>query len=1706
MSNRKTRVTYGGINQDLAKSRVQDNMYYDANNIKLTPVEGQSFGTVSNAYGNILSATLPQPVINTGYSKIIYGNKELPYLNNEINSLPQVSGKQEIIGHIETIRGAILFSTDGILDCIWEVVDLDEDILDVNLLYMRKMGFSKSTPIQAIYNYENELIQKVYWVDGTNYLRFINIKQSIANGFDQNLIDLPVTSVNSKSTVDISKPLVESGGGGGVHTAGMIQYGYTLYNLNGAETSLSPISDLFALDKGPGNGGGAVNEVVGAMPVVVINNVDTKYTYIKLYSVKYTEYNGTPSINLIYDGNIGNYTRFTFNDTGTTSLGAIDLASFLFLGADPIKPSHIVAKDNILFASNNKSTAYKLDVDMRAYSFNQAGTSAKIYTDVVYDITKGEIPYTGTLWDVAVKGYDVPATFDAVNLDFDTYRYTDNGISGTPGRTIVNNASAVAQINALAPIDIFSNGAGTVTVAMSSICDPTNTLPKTYSLTLVPIVGTNNRIVAQSDGIMEVRFRGGVTATDVTNRMVVSSVIPELNLYASATGALLNTVKMTVQPASTGDDAYIAYVPVTAGQAVGTDVKVSSHFTNNTCPYQSTDVNSIEAYEGDGPYIGPDETGNSISVNATLTYSEFTAKLVDDLSRVTDMPLVPTSGETNILNGKYVADYTGSIDAAITLTVNMNGDALQYEASQYSIAMYRNGLIVNSAPLLLTSAGLNITNYTPRFNVVYGDLITLEIVNNRAGYNGTLAVPPAALEAMNITASATVTFKEGTSSGGNGEGGTGKFVKYILERTDEANLSISATQGRFFKDNEIYRIGVVFWNSIGQASEVKWIADFKAPEGNLEGQFNTLRVEFTNAFYAYINGLSEELKPTNYSIVRAVRSSTDKTIVSQGILTGMFVQDYSSNSGASASYAQKSQKNPGLVKTPIPITRGYGNGKGLTNSYYPVFPTGHNKTMTNSKVELDPARNPDDQDPRSSTPKDIIVDEIYRDARDEYQRQQSWQYTKMLQMYSPEATFGFQINPTDTDELYLLGYMPRNEYNVWDFNINTETFGPQLSSRKDFLNGTAANFYPYLVGGFGVIGPPYRRWESGHSRGEYSDYNTDAPPKHARRTHFRKTFLPLERVSSEKKYSILNKPEVTEVGQGITSYNSDRALQYTNKLSLVVSDAKRPTSSNGTDLDPIRSVQSEGNRCLTMVLGDNGIDHETRPGLDDLYTAAGTGEWDVELFGEIRKTKSYVYSGALYGGYDISSRSRTEYVSIGEAYDISNAIAVVESPGDTYVQVFKNTRLTKIPGTVYTKDVQVIVETLEYLVETTINLVERNDSSISSWDAVVDPTSEEGTSYNRVYSTDATIQTFTTDSLKLRNIERKEVEIIASKVKIPGEFVDNWVDFRPNEVMYLDGKYGPVNNVVNHWDQLFAFQDFAVAKLAVNPRVQIQDSDSVSIQLGTGQVLHDYQYLTTKSGCINKWAITSTNSGLYYLDANLKQLQRLQPEKGIEGVSEAKGLHGFLQKMLDRDVLRTDNPVTQQGAVIGYDIVNGDVFTTVIKNGESFTLSFNEKMNAFTSFYSFIPTRYIVKGERVVTVPSNNNTLWSHTKGAPYQTWYGTKHESDITILINTDVPGMEKVFNNIEFDSEVTLDGVDVYNSTITSIEAWTTYQESGKIPLVVGRDIIRKFRTWRTFIPREKNSRNRLRDKWLFLKVGYDSQNNNKLILHDIIINYSG
>ena len=1359
---KKHKASYRGMSKDLA-SDLQSDKYFDAKNIRILATDQKSSFAVTNESGNDLVFSIPTPIFDFDNARITYtvGNNvkhlkystvsnviprcelEETYVDTTSSPVSKTSGTQVIIGTKELRDSALIITTDDNgWDCFWELTNLNDGELGLDLLYMADIGLSKNNLVQILFNYENSVIQKIYFADGVHQLRFLNLKQSIENGDRENLIDLSPSSIDTVSTFTLSQSIINSVIAGGTHTSGMVQYTYGLYILNGAQTTIAPLSELVSIDKGDGLGGGEVNEILGKSVQVSIPNIDAKFTNIVLYSVKYTSLNQVPEIKIVADKQIDNYSSMLITDDGS-SQKSISLESFLFLGSDPIVPKHIATKDNRLFPINVTSKSFKVDLDTRAYSFG-------------------------------------------------------------------SGSSAVANVVENAYVDDYLN---------------------------------------------------------------------VLGLYSTVTG--------------------------------------------------------------------PD----------------FTLRAGHD-------------------------------------SINRDYDSQKYQ-------------------------------------------------------------------------------EDGSTLGATG--------KYIEVEVVQGGLSEKeASELQFLKDRELYRLGIKFYNRRGQYSDPSWIMDLRAPEGNLQGNYNQLKVAPTTEFYVWFNPesnfLTEDDKPVGYKILRADRTLVDQTIFSQGFINPM-VANYVHGSKLTKLAERKSAVNgESSVRSDIipSMTRMFE-----TQTPFVGCQDYHELSWTRNGTNLD----------RDDLKRDSYA-EGFKAAASKDWRAQNFQYNRLMQFFSPEVTF--RNNPIDSSyKLKIIGLMEQDYLANWSTETNPLTAVNETESK--FINGITSS----------TPGVQPQRLKGKPS--DLSDLGFFGPTngKHTRATHqvyrsFQGDFNPS---TGKDEWDVYGSPELTQEGADFTTYNNDPKLRYSNNLKTMRLDNwidRKNSDSVNKDVERrIIGCNTIGAKCITFAEGDDSPEAQidSRKSIEQIHAAAATGKTKGVLVAEFVKEDYLLYTGGMYGGMSFESKSNSSYIDIGEFSEISNSSVLIKSPGDTFVNTFTFTKMVKDDFEITDADYNIVSEIVSIKVETTVDLKNRNDLSVGTWDNRWQPRYEEYQKYNTVYSQQPTLVKSVGLGTKLKKIQEFDGRLISSKPKIPGEFIDSWTDFLSNESIDLDGKFGPINAVVNLNDEIFCLQDTAVSHIAINPRVQVSGDDGVGLELGTGGILHDYKYISTTNGCLNKWGVITSNKTFYFVDLINRGIMAFDGSSIVK-LSDSNGLHHELLNRINFSDIKNDNPVLGTGVSLGYNPVNDDVYFSFLQSSDEFTLGFNEKQGVFVSFYDYKPSWYINKGSVLISTDPSSNSLWKHFEGNA-NSFYGQTFKSSITLHIAPE--GNEIILNNASFKLELTKDGVELPLEGLTNVRVYNDYQDSGEVPLVLRKNVWKKFRNWKINFPRQANSRERIRGAWGFAEFIFNNTDGKKLILHDITIFYT-
>lgn len=250
-----------GMNRDLSKSKISSEYAFDAQNIRITAREGNTLLSVTNEKGNTPLG---------------------------------ISFEGKVIGYCVVNTYLVVFSTNDSLDFIYRI----DKHLNVTSLYTGNLGFSEEHPIEAIGVYENENIQKVYWVDGINQPRVINIvKDALIGGtpvYNDNSFDF-VQELSLKEKVEVERVLISNG----MFSPGTIQYAFTYYTKYGQESNIFYTTELFNLSHN--DRGGSPEDKINNSFTINISNIDNKFDYIRVYSIHRTSLDAIPVVKRISD-------------------------------------------------------------------------------------------------------------------------------------------------------------------------------------------------------------------------------------------------------------------------------------------------------------------------------------------------------------------------------------------------------------------------------------------------------------------------------------------------------------------------------------------------------------------------------------------------------------------------------------------------------------------------------------------------------------------------------------------------------------------------------------------------------------------------------------------------------------------------------------------------------------------------------------------------------------------------------------------------------------------------------------------------------------------------------------------------------------------------------------------------------------------------------------------------------------------------------------------------------------------------------------------------------------------------------------------------------------------------------------------------------------------------------------------------------------
>lgn len=270
-----------GMTRDISRSKGSAEYAYEIKNMRITAQEGETLLTLTNEKGN--------------------KKYKLNILDNA-NTVTSIVGK--IVGVYVLNKYIIVFSHTENGDYIYRLKEESNgDDLQMSgvVLYHKSLEFTNDMKLEILGIVESENLQKVYWLDGVHQPRFIIISgttsevnerrkkyEAMTTPFDF----VPVFSNKEKVTITRNAY-------GGYFPEGTIQYAFSYYNLYGQQSNIFYISPLYYIsnaDRGTAPDKNTYNSFN-----IAIENADTTFDYIRIYSIHRSAYDSTPSCKVVAD-------------------------------------------------------------------------------------------------------------------------------------------------------------------------------------------------------------------------------------------------------------------------------------------------------------------------------------------------------------------------------------------------------------------------------------------------------------------------------------------------------------------------------------------------------------------------------------------------------------------------------------------------------------------------------------------------------------------------------------------------------------------------------------------------------------------------------------------------------------------------------------------------------------------------------------------------------------------------------------------------------------------------------------------------------------------------------------------------------------------------------------------------------------------------------------------------------------------------------------------------------------------------------------------------------------------------------------------------------------------------------------------------------------------------------------------------------------
>lgn len=1617
----------------------------------------------------------------------------------------------------------------------------------VEELFAGNLGFSTEWPLETLTYYESSLVEKVYWTDGINQPRIINIagdkekwknsSSGVSSSGVSTCFDF-VPAVGLKEQMTVVKNVSDAG----LFAPGVIQYCFTYINKYGQQSNIVSTSALYYLTHN--DRGASGEESVSCSFTITIKDVDQSFDYVRLYSIQRTSLDGEVVAKQLEDLEIaggtadsdGNVT-LSYVDNGTNG-ASVDATELFYVGGKEISAYTMAMKDNTLFLGNITEKNILMN-DLQDYFDSIRGSENLETVQFSNDTQEAGKAYTEKVMqmdDASGKVYSNTFTLNSSQRQITTFK------GGETYRMGIQFQKDTGEWLEPVWIDDVKN----------------EYYPKTY-------LGKNEADLVYGHyhlywkKLVEETLKDSSTDYSRLKRVRPVVVYPSIGDRSVLCQGVLNPTVFNIEdrvsssPYSQASWFFRPYMwNLTDSRSKATTVTI----TDDAITADTKTGTSSKSGTGEKPNCDPDAYFNGKTIGCYVLVARVQISQLKDI--LSNKRLIRSRTYKDSSGNLRTQDVPASFYGAIELEREDN-DTTQLPL--YAFVRLDDYWVGNNAKANGEEAEMTYQNIE---DVAVTD-VPFQIYTGMYTQNGLLYyLQP----------------KDSTEE----EAGTYTFRFYTNYTTTEVDDSYNYYEVKFTSMGEDDGSNIVDTTSLDAGSSDlqfmhygslytadKCDNDYKRME--IQGGYN----EYTTPFDAKIDCASNTQFFVDQSIVTLNSpdlefDTTVQKYSTEGLklrivgaipLTANASSHYITNSTAMLEKAHNVPAPSSIMKT-LGLTQWYsevtgwvknksfGKGESSDNVIYKNLSQNAGKRLVANYLWNDVivVEAPDEEDKVKTAAKtiDYLVYPWQRTGSLNNDRRAESEASSVLEE-KIEATLSYSFATKYIDTDWRDDYLAVKSDGDAAFDFDNLSIAATLTENSEVMNYNLS-----------------KQSDAASNINYYANIDKVLVNSHGYRTYVNTKSQDVDKAVNEK--------SVTKVDEDEKNYliTSPVWMRYKSTSHYAIA-LKAADGSTEIPILPYGEMDiNSSNKTSGRYEGGSGPtfwgdtmkfkQHELK--MDEFF-----GDRDSDGNVGTATPFSWLWLGELYkdvsnrfGGTSRNAIRANAWLPAGDAVNLQDSdgnemddVALFWTNGDTYYQRYDCLKTYPFAS----GDKNQLVEILSFMVESRVNLDGRWDKNrgqmnntyinANNFNRMNDVYSQRDNFFNysrlgvEEGSSDSSSNGVRSSGVSSSGEWSNEIlsyrnQAYYSKTKISGADVDLWTNVTLGSVLEFDGDKGALNAIRRLGNDLVAFQDTGISQILYNENVQVSTQNGVPIEIANSGKVQGVRYYADTVGCQNKWAMATTPQGIYFMD-NINRNIYLFNGK-LTDLSTSMGMSTWTKQNMEWKN-KIWNPVDFSNFVAYWDKQNQEV---LFVNKET-ALAYSEKIGAFTSFYDYGGTPWFANLDStgVWLHPDGSNTkVWQHQAGE-YCNFFGQQKPYWMTLVGNPE-PTVDKIFTNLEFlasvDGEGGNDSNGRYNPLLPFdyLEAWNEYQHGiTKLGTLWGHvnmthhsessngvssngvsSLKRKFRLWRCDVPRDnaevpdslglprekRRFLDRMRNPWVYLKLMKENDTDARVEVHDVGMGY--